>query len=955
MPKAVVQRQFRLQPVEQLPEPRPRSTRLTSTSATATTSIPESSNPMPKPRLRQEQQQLQQPEPRQRRKRAGAAIVADEFPKPSSTSGGRQQLARVAFEVGSKGWSVGNSNRLDYSANNPDDDEEEADFDETKLSPFYDGYNTRKLLEKWRDLPPRLTMSDWAFYVKTTRKRSQRSQVDKLVADVCSKVLSMRELFHYSLDSGAHCLLWLKSSLAQRFINGMRKGCHIIGRIQGDVMVKDKQNLSNFMADHQFKEWIECGPHVCLNEKNEEIKRNLQRICRHQYTGHYMGKCTDETADKECPNFDYYFCECFRRHFFIPEFFTFSHYYLMEEFLKKYETDVEFQRTTWLAKPAYLTSSKGFFLIRDAREFRYFYLVRSDTCVRREGFILQRYLTRPCTINSHKMDCRMYLLLTVTNGRRVSGFFHPGYVRTTSTPYTVKLEQTKPVSGNIFEHTTATDLYKLANAKMPGDSDDDDDDDEKKQCIPFNEACEQITTGAKKVKKGEVEVPMAFANEDEGPGGNLPEKEFEKFHWRFKYIIEVLCSKMDPMVRDKAGTFQIFGLDILIDSDAKPWLLEINSHVATEQVYDTSQCKVISNVVTEAICIMCEMFQKSLQEELIAIEIQQGDQRLSKLSRSQRMMTAKAEQEALDKLQVVLDKTEISKRRPPVFMQNFFWWYDTPRYRWLKPWVLRKKPTPKVLPWHSRVFLGLASRNDAIRRKNFKADEMTASHDAMDYFRHIFWREKLENDMRRFEVEKLTKRAEVVASGGASAPGAGTSVAGSGGGGGQHSIAGNSGSSKGQQQKQQEQQQGEQPQSTSNINLASVQPGLRSVMTRRSFTFDPYQNSDEDDEDRHEDGSRIEVDERSALRRVADERGGKSTDDGAFDDAGVDMKPRDLAAGFFSEDLGKLANKSNTRRLSLQLPSASEVLNEAEAANNGLGSRSRHRRFRARFADDTAP
>ncbi|PAA71820.1 hypothetical protein BOX15_Mlig029328g1 [Macrostomum lignano] len=644
---------------------------------------------------------------------------------------------------------------IDVSMNNPN-----ADFDELKLSPFYEGYDTRNLLEKWRGLPSRLTINDWAFFIRTTRRRSQRSQVDRLVGDVCAKVLSMREMMQYSLDSGAHCLLWVNSGLARRFLPRMRRGSQILGRVQGDVIVKDKQNLASLLIEHQFREWLEWPTHVCVNEKNEEIKRNNQRLCRHQYIGHYMGKCIDDDAPN-CPNHEYYFCECFRKHFFVPEFFAFSHYYLMEQFLKKYETDMEFKKTVWLAKPAYLTGGKGFFLIRDAMDFRYFYLVRSDTCVRREGFTLQRYLPRPCTLNRLKVDCRMYLMITVLNGRRVCGFFHPGFARTAAVPWTVKFEQlhqTK-MSGNVFEHITAAELYKLNNARVPGES-EEDDDDEKAQCFAFNDACEQIATGAKKVKKGEVENVLPFAGED-ADSGKFLEKDFDKFHWRFKYMIEVLCAKLDPIVRDKPGTFQIFGLDILIDSDTKPWLLEVNSHVATEQIYDRSQCRVISNVVTEAICIVVELFQKAFEEEAIAMEIQQGEAPLIKLTRAQRLMTAKAEQDALDKLAGLLEMTEISQRKPPIFLQNFFWWYDTPRYRWIKPWVTRKRRPAQSIPWYSQTFINLVKRNEAIVRKNFKADEATASHDYMDYFRHAFWREKTEEEMKEFEEELLKRAAKV--------------------------------------------------------------------------------------------------------------------------------------------------------------------------------------------------
>lgn len=647
------------------------------------------------------------------------------------------------------------TNSIDISMNNPESDE-------LKLSPFYDGYQTRTLLEKWRDLPSRLTINDWAFFIKTTRRRSQRSQVDRLVGDVCAKVLSMRELMQYSLDSGAHCLLWVNSGLARRFLQRMRKGSQILGRIQGDVLVKDKQNLASLLVDHQFKAWLEWPTHVCVNEKKEEIKRNLQRLCSHQYIGHYMGKCIDEDAPN-CPNHEYYFCECFRKQYFVPEYFAFSHYYQMEDFVKKYETDPEFKKTAWLAKPAYLTAGKGFFLIRDAKDFRYFYLVRSDTCVRREGYTLQRYLCRPCTMNKLKVDCRMYLMITVLNGRRVCGFFHPGYVRTAAAPWSLKFEElhkTK-ISGSVFEHITATELYKLSNAKVPGVSAEDDDAD-KTQCYVFNEAAEQIATGAKKVKKGEIENVLPFAGEDPEAGGQFPEKEYDKFHWRFKFIIETLCQKLDPIIRDKPGTFQIFGLDILIDSDTKPWLLEVNSHVATEQVYDRNQCKVISNVVTEAVCIVVELFQKAFEEEALATEIMQAEAPLAKLTRAQRMMTAKTEQEAIDKKVQLLEMTEISTRKPPVFLQNFFWWYDTPRYRWIKPWVQNKRRPAQHVPWYSSTFINLVKRNEAILRKNFKADESTASHEYMDYFRHCYWRKELESQMQTFESEVLEKRAAKV-------------------------------------------------------------------------------------------------------------------------------------------------------------------------------------------------
>uniref|UniRef100_A0A1I8F1A1 Tubulin--tyrosine ligase-like protein 9 n=1 Tax=Macrostomum lignano TaxID=282301 RepID=A0A1I8F1A1_9PLAT len=553
------------------------------------------------------------------------------------------------------------------SMNNPN-----ADFDELKLSPFYEGYDTRNLLGEVAAQPGG----------PSGRRRVRQ-------------VLSMREMMQYSLDSGAHCLLWVNSGLARRFLPRMRRGSQILGRVQGDVIVKDKQNLASLLIEHQFREWLEWPTHVCVNEKNEEIKRNNQRLCRHQYIGHYMGKCIDDDAPN-CPNHEYYFR-------------------VLPQALLSCPTDMEFKKTVWLAKPAYLTGGKGFFLIRGCDGFPLF-LPGS-----------KRHLRPARGLHAAALPAQA----VHAEQAEVCGFFHPDSLATAAVPWTVKFEQlhqTK-MSGNVFEHITA-ELYKLNKRAVPGES-EEDDDDEKAQCFAFNDACEQIATGAKKAKwKMSCRSPAKTPD-----SGKFLEKDFDKFHWRFKYMIEVLCAKLDPIVRDKRERSKIFGLDILIDSDTKPWLLEVNSHVATEQIYDRSQCRVISNVVTEAICIVVELFQKAFEEEAIAMEFSKAP--LIKLTRAQRLMTAKAEQDALDKLAGLLEMTEISQRKPPIFLPKLFL-------------VLK--------------------RNEAIVRKNFKADEaLQLSHDYMDYFRHAFWREKTEEEMKEFEEKAAEAGRQVHTATGAAA------------------------------------------------------------------------------------------------------------------------------------------------------------------------------------------
>ena len=162
-----------------------------------------------------------------------------------------------------------------------------------------------------------------------------------------------------------------------------------------------------------------------------------------------------------------------------------------------------------------------------------------------KSFIVQKYIENPLLINKRKFDIRCYAMITSVNGVIQGYFYKEGYLRTTSCEYTVE------DTSNSFIHLT-------------------------------NDAVQKHSASYGKYESA----------------NKLSYKEFQRYldmkHSDVDFC-EVVLPKIKDIVRDtilasypvidtnrRMNCFEVFGYDFMIDSEFKPWLIEVNTNPCLE-------------------------------------------------------------------------------------------------------------------------------------------------------------------------------------------------------------------------------------------------------------------------------------------------------------------------------------------------------------------------------------
>nr|XP_019960580.1 PREDICTED: probable tubulin polyglutamylase TTLL2 [Paralichthys olivaceus] len=180
----------------------------------------------------------------------------------------------------------------------------------------------------------------------------------------------------------------------------------------------------------------------------------------------------------------------------------------------------------WICKPVDLSRGRGIFIFQDIKDLVY------DCSV-----IVQRYVSDPLLISGYKFDLRIYVC--VKSFHPLTVYIHQeGLVRFATEKYNLASLQ------NLFAHLTNTSINKLG---------------------PFYRA----------------------EKERVGPGCKWTMSKFRHFlHsqdvdelllWqRINTIVTLTLLTIAPSVPSCPNCVELFGFDILVDVEFKPWLLEVN-------------------------------------------------------------------------------------------------------------------------------------------------------------------------------------------------------------------------------------------------------------------------------------------------------------------------------------------------------------------------------------------
>ena len=204
----------------------------------------------------------------------------------------------------------------------------------------------------------------------------------------------------------------------------------------------------------------------------------------------------------------------------------------------------------WIAKPVARSQGKGIFIFDKLAQIadwksdsRYkpdnANVAPADPQV--EQYVVQRYIDSPLLLGGKKFDLRIYVLVMSYNPLTVY-LYREGFARFTCNRYTLEdiENQCTPCSPDIH----------LTNIAIVKTSDDYGDGDYAKWMLRSLKLYMAS-------KYGEEPVAKCFAGIQ-------------------SLIVNIYKSVQKTIINSK-NSFELYGLDIIIDSNLKPWLLEVNA------------------------------------------------------------------------------------------------------------------------------------------------------------------------------------------------------------------------------------------------------------------------------------------------------------------------------------------------------------------------------------------
>jgi len=195
------------------------------------------------------------------------------------------------------------------------------------------------------------------------------------------------------------------------------------------------------------------------------------------------------------------------------------------------------KRNAWIVKPANSSRGRGIYIIEDVND------LNID-----ELSVISRYIANPLLINGHKFDLRVYVVVTSYEPLRIY-VFKEGLARFAS-----ELYSTKANKNNKFMHLTNYSINKKNENFVANDNIENDDVGFKWSLTAFCNHLEQVG----------IDMDLLWSR--------IYDLIIKTIACGEHYVLAAM--KKNNMFR--LNCFEVFGFDILVDSDLKPWVIEVN-------------------------------------------------------------------------------------------------------------------------------------------------------------------------------------------------------------------------------------------------------------------------------------------------------------------------------------------------------------------------------------------
>ena len=205
----------------------------------------------------------------------------------------------------------------------------------------------------------------------------------------------------------------------------------------------------------------------------------------------------------------------------------------------------------WIVKPSSSSQGKGIYIIDSLSDLSMGQTTNSGM-YNPERTVIMKYVSNPLLINNHKFDLRLYVLMTSVDPLRIY-IYNEGLVRFASEPYTNGKGQLK----NMYSHLTNYSINKKSNNFSQNHSVLERD-------------------------HGNKWSLSALVTHFENLGINMQPIWERIYDLIIKSILSVEnhlqqgSKKGATSANQKHNCFELFGYDILLDTNFKPHLLEVN-------------------------------------------------------------------------------------------------------------------------------------------------------------------------------------------------------------------------------------------------------------------------------------------------------------------------------------------------------------------------------------------
>mmetsp|Transcript_3786 Transcript_3786/g.14369 ORF Transcript_3786/g.14369 Transcript_3786/m.14369 type:complete len:328 (+) Transcript_3786:681-1664(+) len=250
---------------------------------------------------------------------------------------------------------------------------------------------------------------------------------------------------------------------------------------------------------------------------------------------------------------------------YLPLTFTLPVEYCLFE--KKFNDAKQTGGSMWIMKPIARYGGAGISIVTKKSQVKDWMKERGRYCSTRDQHVISKYISNPFLIGGRKFDLRMYCL--VTNYKPVKAYIYKhGFARFSAYKYTNDSRQLD----DMRIHLTNTTLQKMAPA--------------------YND-----THGL----KWSYQNLLQYLEHTRG------KEAVDKMIEEIDYICIHTLKAVSAVIYNDKHCFEMYGYDIMLDSNLKPWLIEVNASPSLATT--TAADRVLKS------CLMNDTFKIVLRKE----------------------------------------------------------------------------------------------------------------------------------------------------------------------------------------------------------------------------------------------------------------------------------------------------------------------------------------------------